>query len=213
MKNKINKFYLYSTISLFLSLVAFSTAIPYAQSKIDSIKEDREIYVKNLVNSITYGSTKTICIDIYNALTFLLIDKETVENEKIKEAIKKIRSMYYKRAQEAYAGQVFLETNPPSDTPPNEERLKELQRKTIEELDAIRLQNDFSLYNKEHLSILRKWNQFRIIFLMLAILFQLLGLWFSLKSREDFEGDEAVSEMRRLLPRINVLIKKIGKDT
>jgi hypothetical protein len=213
MKDKIKKFYLYSSISLFLSLIAFSVAIPYGQSKIDSIKEDRELYVKNLVNSITYGSTKTICIDIYNALTFLLIDEETVKNEKIKEAIKKIRKMYYQRAQEAYGGQVFLETEPPSDTPPNEERLKELQRESIEELDNIRLKNDFSTYNKEHLSNLRKWNQFKTAFLMLAIFFQLLGLWFSLKSKEKSEENEITDEMRRLLPRINILIKKLNKDT
>jgi len=173
-----NKGIIYSSILLCFSLIIFSVFIPSFQYRINSLIEKRHIYDKNVMNAQNEINKADFYVELCNALDIL---KEAINpsEEKMIKALDEIRENSYEKIPNAVAKEIFLLTEPVDSGKPNQQRLKNLADKPLEELRNMRDEaavhmtkyaGGFS-QNVALLEIVRFW------LYLLASMAQIIGVW------------------------------------
>lgn len=138
-KNKIHRLKnraICSKVMLGISFILFSVAIPLVQNKITSTVETRHKYELNVLNAQEQAGESVLYSEMFNALTILWEKTDSAGNS-LKDALDEIRNRFYLRSVKNYAESIFLLTEEVESDTLNNQRLKELYGKSIEELNVL----------------------------------------------------------------------------
>jgi hypothetical protein len=209
-----NKKELLSNLFLGISLIIFSVGVPLIQERIDYWKQQRETYFKNLLNAEFQKVIGIWAVNLYETMDIIKESPLAAEPEVIK-LIDKIKKLYLEKAMKASVNMYFLQTElVNNDEKPDKKRYEEIKNKFEECSPLIYKEADSFLgnFNRDYQNGLKYWGNWKVIAYIIAIIFYFWGVWLGLKTKKD-PNENLVKELRNLIPRINILIKKFNKNT
>ncbi len=196
---------------LCVALIIFSVVIPNIQNQIDSIREKRHTYEKNVMTAQAESRKATSDLEIFNALTAL--KNGIAENQQnLINAIDSIRTGYHDSARTSVAKEIFLLTEPVEGGQPDKDRLISLTKKQPEELKTLSQQagSHMTKYVLGLHTKIRNLERIRLFLYIFAPLAYIIGTWLGIVSSKNPQADTLIKEVRNLSNRVNKLLKKKG---
>jgi hypothetical protein len=198
-----------SAVFLTSSVLIFSVLIPIAQDKISAIKENREIYFKNLASSQFQQTTGAIAVDLWQMLDFL--EKSgTVKDNNLVITLEKSKKFYLEQANQSVARYYFLGTESVSDDKePDINRFNEILSRVKQQSPTLDTESKeyLSNFNKKYQSDLDFWKLIERWEYGIAIILQILGVMFGLYVKDDSK-DDLLKEVRALRGQVDRIPKK-----
>ena len=193
---------------LTLSVLVFSVAIPICQNQISEIKESREVYFKNLLNAEFQRLIGELASTSWRVLD-VLVKSDNIAKTEFVRPLKEAQTIYLNQAQEAVARAVFLQTETLNDTPPDINRYNEIKDKVSQSLPELQQEGDTYLneFNTKYKKGLDFWEAIQNWAFIVAIIFQILGVWLSLYVTDD-SIDVLLKEVRALRGQVDRIPKK-----
>ncbi len=190
----------------------FSVGVPLIQEKIDYWARQRETYFKNLLNAEFQKVIGIWAVNLYETIDIIKKSPLAIEPE-VTKLLEEIQKLYLEKAQKSSVNLQFLQTEPVNnDEKPDKKRYKEIKKKFEEGSPLIYKEADSFLdeFNRDYQNGIKKWGNCKVIAYNIAIISYLLGVWLGLRKKED-PNENLAREVRVLIPRINILIKKLSK--
>lgn len=195
---------------LTLSLLIFSVWIPWTQGKISDVKERRATYSYNLLSAQFHQAIGIISTTTWSALD-VLRKSNGIESAELRASLEKVQKLYIDQAKISATNYYFLETEPVTDDDKsNKDRYNKIKSDIMSKSDLLSISSDLFLknFNKQYINDLKFWERMETLGYVLAILMQILGVWFTVKNSAL---DDILNETKNISSRLNVLTNTKNK--